>query len=131
MKTALLLAAALSALSFLPQAFAQNQLPPTNVRAPKPALQGTAIPSAKFKKPDLANNLPVYADPSTPKVRSTDWNAPGVYNLHYMNDAQFAQFEKVHRTAVMEARCYIGQDPDPNIRGLMRGRWGVLKLGNC
>ena len=58
-------------------------------------------------------------DPQTPTVRAKDWNAPGATNLKYMNDAQFAEFQKMHPTAVMRERCYIGQDPDINIRTQM------------
>jgi hypothetical protein len=69
MRTALLTAIALVALS--PLAIAQNQLAATTVPAPK---------AAEPVNPDAA------VDPTMPKVRANDRNAPGGGRLHWMID---------------------------------------------
>lgn len=131
MKTALLMATTLVAVSALSQAFAQNRLPPTTVRPPavrpvtthniQPAPVYNPVPSSGYVDAN-ANPLNPNAviDPTTPNVRSGDWNAPGAVNLHYMTDTQFAAFETAHPSAVIVNRCYLGQDPDVQIRSKMR-----------
>jgi hypothetical protein len=122
MKSISFVAAGILALSPVSLAFAQNQLPSTIVTAPKPVAKPRVQPrviarTAPSQGETYAGSvLPVHPDPSTPNVRGKDWNAPGVMNLHYMNDVQFAAFQAAHPTAVFYGRCYAGQDPDPNIR---------------
>jgi hypothetical protein len=115
------MAAAALVLSPPSLSLAQNQLPTTTVtspkRKPKPP---TPAPSPPRTNTDTASVLPVHPDPESPKVRARDWNAPGVMNLYYMTDAQFAAFQAAHPTAVFWGRCYAGQDPDPNIRAFLR-----------
>jgi hypothetical protein len=103
-------------------ALAQNALPATNVTAPKPNPKPkVTVPTrAAPTRSDVdAAGLPTHPDP-TSKVRAHDWNAPGVLDLGYMTDAQFATFQAAHPTATFFGRCYMGQDPDPNIRFNMR-----------
>src|SRR5205807_4205148 len=115
MRTVLLTATALVALSSL--AVAQNQLPPTTVTSPKikPMSTSSYVPVTGNGNLDANLNPNASIDPTMPKVRARDWNAPGVANLHYMTERQFAEFQRIHPTAVMPNRCYIGQDPDINI----------------
>jgi hypothetical protein len=137
MRTALLAATALVAVSFLSQSFAQNQLPPTTVRAPKPkpitAPVYVPVPSNGNLNANANPTDPnAVIDPTSPNVRAKDWNAPGAVNLHYMTDAQFAAFEMKHPSAVVINRCYVGQDPDLQVRSQMRaalGRSGVSCVG--
>lgn len=137
MRTALLVATALVAVSSLSQSFAQNQLPPTRVTAPKPKpiIAPVYVPVPSNGNLDAnANPLNPNAvvDPTLPNVRANDWNAPGAVNLHYMTDAQFAAFEMKHPSAVIVNRCYVGQDPDLQIRSRMRqsqGRSGISCVG--
>ena len=128
MKSVAFVAAAALALSPLSLALAQNQLPSTTVTAPKPAAKRIARPSVTTRVAPAPSEtyagsvLPVHPDPSTPNLRAKDWNAPGVMNLHYMSDVQFAAFQAAHPTAVFFARCYVGQDPDPNIRARLMSK---------
>jgi hypothetical protein len=121
MKSALFAAAAMLALSPVTTALAQNQLPTTNVAAPKPKPRVVTRTAPERNGIDAAG-IPIHPDPETPHVRAHDWNAPGVLNLHYMTDAQFVAFQAAHPTAVFWGRCYAGQDPDPNIRAFLRRR---------
>lgn len=131
MRIALLAATALVALSPLTLAVAQNELPATRVTGakpkPKPISVPVYVPVASNGNLD-ANANTIYPntviDPGTPKVRAGDWNAPGAVNLRHMNDRQFAEFQRMHPTAVIKDRCYVGQDPDPNIRAQMNGALG-------
>jgi hypothetical protein len=95
---------------------AQNLLPATTVTAPK-----SKPPRAVRRQVSTPADplLPVHPDPNS-KVAARAWNAPGVLNLQYMTDAQFAEFQRAHPTATFFGRCYMGQDPDPNIRFTMR-----------
>ena len=132
MRNALLATLALETLAliaFSSLASAQNQLPTTNVTAPKrvhpPAATQTQSAGIQTRGGmDAARNsepiLPVTPDPTQPNLKSRDWNAPGMANLHYMTDAQFAAFESAHPSAVFVNRCFIGQDPDIAIRTRMR-----------
>jgi len=128
MRPTLMSAAALIALAPVSLALAQNQLPTTNVTAPKPkahpvitaptqpsAAAPTGAPDAHISGADAQKHFTY--DPS---VHSRDWNAPGVLNLSQMTEAQFAAFEMRHPTAVIINRCYIGQDPDLQIRARIR-----------
>src|SRR5262249_12629436 len=128
MKPALIAAATLLALAPLSLSFAQNSLPTTRVTAPKPVVRPAAYVPVPSSGNYTANSNPTnpnaVIDPTTPNVRAGDWNAPGAVNLHYMTDAQFAAFETAHPTAVIVSRCYIGQDPDLQIRSRMRGAQG-------
>lgn len=130
MRIALLTATALVGLSPLALAVAQTQLPPTTVTAPKPAAHPvvTVTPADRpaMWGQGLPSAMPIYPDPNV-AVRAKDWNAPGVINLHYMTDAQFAAFEAAHPTAVIINRCYVGQDPDAQIRSQMRRAHGGAK----
>jgi len=94
---------------------AQNALPATTVTAPKPKPARTVRRQVIAPADPL---LPVHPDPNS-KVGARAWNAPGVLNLQYMTDAQFAEFQRAHPTAQFFGRCYMGQDPDPNIRFTM------------
>ena len=123
MKSIAFVAAAALALSPLSPALAQNQLPATNVTAPKPKPKPPVTTHVEpSRSTDSASILPDHPDPETPKVRSRDWNAPGVMNLHYLTEAQFVAFQAAHPTAVFYGRCFAGQDPDPNIRAFFRRR---------
>jgi hypothetical protein len=115
-------AAAILALSPISLALAETQLPTTIVTAskPKPARAAVVTRTAPSRSTSSAAILPDHPDPSTPHVRARDWNAPGVMNLEYMTDVQFAAFQAAHPTAVFVGRCYTGQDPDPNIRASFR-----------
>jgi hypothetical protein len=130
MKSALVVAAAMLALSPASLALAQNQLPVTYVTAPKPKPKPAVVPRVATSRSAVdSTGLPVYPDPETPHVRARDWNAPGVMNLNYMTEAQFVAFQAAHPTAVFYGRCYAGQDPDLNIRATFRrhppfGCWG-------
>jgi len=95
---------------------AQNLLPATMVTAPK-SKPARAVRGQVSAPVDPL--LPVHPDPNS-KVAARAWNAPGVLNLQYMTDAQFAEFQRAHPTATFFGRCYMGQDPDPNIRFTMR-----------
>jgi hypothetical protein len=121
MKSRWAVAGALLALSPISLAVAQTQLPTTTVTGskpkPRPAIVTHAAPSRSTVD---STGLPIYPDPETPHVRARDWNAPGVMNLNYMTEAQFAAFQTAHPTAVFYGRCYAGQDPDPNIRAFLR-----------
>jgi hypothetical protein len=105
---------------------AQTVLPTTTITAPKPkphrAVQGpVSIPAGSI--------LPEHPDPNS-KVGARAWNAPGVLNLDHMTDAQFAEFQRAHPTATFFGRCYMGQDPDPNIRFTMRRiQFGIICKG--
>ena len=131
MKSAWVVAAAIAALSPVSLALAQNQLPTTNVTQPKPAAKPATVTHAAPSRSttNSASIVPDRPDPETPHVRARDWNAPGVMNLNYMTEAQFAEFQKMHPTTVFYGRCYAGQDPDLNIRATFRrhpphGCWG-------
>jgi hypothetical protein len=108
------------ALSPTAAALAQNQLPATNITQPKPRTEIITHGAPPRSTTNSASILPDHPDPSTPHVRARDWNAPGVMNLEYMTDVQFAAFQAAHPTAVFVGRCYTGQDPDPNIRATFR-----------
>jgi hypothetical protein len=95
---------------------AQNLLPPTTVTAPKSKPARTVHRQVNAPADPL---LPNHPDPDS-KVGARAWNAPGVLNLQHMTDAQFAEFQRAHPTATFFGRCYMGQDPDPNIRFTMR-----------
>jgi len=128
MKSTWVAATAILALSPLSTALAQNQLPATIINQPKPK-PAIVAHAARSRSTVDATGLPIYPDPETPHVRARDWNAPGVMNLNYMTDAQFAAFQAAHPTTVFYGRCYAGQDPDPNIRAFFRrhvphGCWG-------
>jgi hypothetical protein len=140
MKLTLLVAAAVVALSSAPLALAQNSLPTTTVTAPKPPVHPVITTRAPAPAAPLSNPVtrgqmntmppvPLYPDPNF-NVRAKDWNAPGGINLHYMTDEQFAQFEMLHPTAVIINRCYIGQDPDLQVRSQLRKAYGGVK-GIC
>ena len=120
MRFALVVAAAMMALSPVSTARAQTQLPTTTVVAPKPKPRAADATRAAPINP--ASILPEHPDPETPRVRARDWNAPGVMNLNYMTEAQFVAFQAAHPTAVFWGRCYAGQDPDLNIRAFLRRR---------
>jgi hypothetical protein len=133
MKPASVAAAAVIALTSAQLALAQNRLPPTNVTAPKPKahpvvtaptkpVTGTASAAAPIGAPDAHISAADAQKHFTydPSVHSKDWNAPGIVNLHYMTEAQFAAFEMRHPTAVIIDRCYVGQDPDLQIRSRIR-----------
>ena len=120
MKSAIVVAAAMLALSPVLTARAQNQLPATNVTAPR--LKPRAPIATRAAPTNSASILPEHPDPETPRVRAKDWNAPGVLNLNYMTEAQFVAFQAAHPTAVFWGRCYAGQDPDLNIRAFLRRR---------
>jgi len=123
MKSVIVVAAAMAALSPVSAALAQTRLPTTIVVAPKskpkPAVVARAAPPQSTLDPA---GLPVHPDPETPHVRARDWNAPGVMNLNYMTETQFVAFQAAHPTAVFYGRCFAGQDPDPNIRAFFRRR---------
>ena len=117
MKSVMAVAAVLLALSPVSLALAENQLPTTNIVAPKPKPKPrVAVRPPSRPAIDQTSILPDHPDPETPNVRARDWNAPGAMNLNYMTDAQFAAFQAAHPTAVFQGRCFAGQDPDPNIR---------------
>ena|SRR5947209_2378174 len=99
---------------------AQNQLPTTVVSSPKrkPKIAVVTRPPPRRGALDSAG-VPVHPDPNS-GVRGRDWNAPGVLNLGYMTDAQFAAFQAAHPTATFWGRCFMGQDPDPAIRFNMK-----------
>jgi hypothetical protein len=121
MKAALFAAAAMLALSPVSAGLAQTQLPTTHITAPKPKPKPVVgIRAAPSQRGIDSAGLPIHPDPETPHVRARDWNAPGVMNLEYMTDTQFAAFQAAHPTAVFVGRCYTGQDPDPNIRASFR-----------
>jgi hypothetical protein len=133
MKPALIAAAAVIALTSAQLASAQNSLPTTNVRAPKPKahpvvaaptkpVTGTASAAAPIGSPDSHLSAADAQKHFTydPSVNSKDWNATAALNLHYMTDAQFAAFEMRHPTAVFIDRCFVGQDPDLAIRSRIR-----------
>jgi hypothetical protein len=133
MKPALIAAAAVIAFSSGQLALAQNKLPTTTVTAPKPKarpvvtaptkpITGTPSASAPIGAPDAQIGAADAQKHFTydPSVHSKDWNAPGVVNVSRMTDAEFAAFEMRHPTAVFLARCYLGQDPDLQIRARIR-----------
>jgi hypothetical protein len=122
-RTAFIAAAALTLLAPASLSFAQNQLPTTTVAAPKqkPRTTPASRPTPPAQTSANSNSaLPAHPDPAYPNIHVKDWNAPGMLNLHYMNDAQFAAFQAMHPTTVFYGRCYSGQDPDDNIRGWLR-----------
>ena len=138
MRTALL-AAVLVALAPLTAAFAQNQLPTTNVRPAKPRITAPTrvAPTPPIGSPDShisaadAQKHFTY-DPSVhyqppQQVKPGDWNAPGVLNLNYMTEAEFHAFQWAHPTAVFFGRCYLGQDPDLATRSSLR-RGGIMTV---
>ena len=144
MKPALIAAAAVIVLTSAQLALAQNNLPTTNVTAPKPKAHpvvtaptkpatGTASAAAPIGAPDAHISAADAQKHFTydPSVNSKDWNAPAVLNLHNMTDAQFAAFEMRHPTAVFVNRCYIGQDPDLQIRSHMRAHAGGRLMSWC
>jgi len=98
MKSVAFVAAAALALSPLSLAFAQNQLPATNVTAPKPKPTPPVVNHQVSRAPvdNSGQILPEHPDPETPRVRARDWNAPGVMNLNYMTEAQFVAFQAAH-----------------------------------
>ena len=125
-------AIALVALAPLTAAFAQNQLPTTNVRPAKPRIVAPTriAPTPPIGSPDShisaadAQKHFTY-DPSVhyqspQQVKPGDWNAPGVLDLSRMTEAEFHAFQWAHPTAVFWGRCYMGQDPDISIRHVMR-----------
>ena len=141
MKSALIAAAVLTALSPVSLALAQNNLPTTTVTAPKPkarhvvtaptpsdtraGLTATATglaPTSPIGSPDSHLSAADAQKHFTydPSVNSKDWNATAAINLHTMTDAQFAAFEMRHPTAVFIDRCFVGQDPDLAIRSRIR-----------
>jgi hypothetical protein len=111
-----LITGAILAVSLSPPLSAQTVLPPTTITAPKPKPHGSVQRQVIMPAGSL---LPEHPDPNS-KVGARAWNAPGVLNLDYMTDAQFAEFQRAHPTATFFGRCYMGQDPDPNIRFTMR-----------
>jgi hypothetical protein len=130
MRIALLAATAVVALSPLTFAVAQSQLPATTITAPKPAAH-PVVASIPADRPamwgqGLPSAMAVYPDPNV-HVRAKDWNALGVLNLHFMTDAQFAAFEAAHPNAVIVNRCFLGEDPDLQIRSQMRRAHGGAK----
>jgi hypothetical protein len=121
--------AALFAILPLSFATAQNQLPTTTVRPPKPPI---GAPDSHLAAEQAQQHFT--RDPSVPyttpgPVQPNDWNAPAVMNLRDLSDAQFAQFQAAHPTAVIINRCYVGQDPSLHVRSQMRKAYGGLK--NC
>jgi hypothetical protein len=107
--------------------FAQTLLPTTTVVAPKERTVRTRsashpVPAPKPAIADLSSGLPAHSDPAYPNIHVRDWNAPGMLNLHYMSDVQFAAFKAMHPTTAFYGRCYAGQDPDENIRAWLRSR---------
>lgn len=121
MRLVALCASAMLAVSPGSVAVAQNVLPSTNVTAPKsnPRPKVTVTTRAAPRNDIDSAGLPAHPDPNS-KVRARDWNAPGMLDLGYMTDAQFVAFQAAHPTATFFGRCYMGQDPDPNIRFTMR-----------
>jgi len=124
-KSTLIAAGAL--LMFSSLCFAQTRLPTTIVAAPKerPVRTPPASHPALAPKPAIADSrsgLSAHPDPAYPKIHVHDWNAPGMLNLHYMSDVQFAAFKAMHPTTAFYGRCYAGQDPDENIRAWLRSR---------
>jgi len=128
MRLTLMSAAALIALAPVSLALAQNTLPTTNVTAPKPRAHPvvTAPTQPRVAAPTGAPDAQIGAADAQkhftydPSVHSKDWNAPGVVNVSRMTDAEFAAFEMRHPTAVFVNRCYLGQDPDLQIRAKIR-----------
>lgn len=123
MKTGLL-AAAFIALVPLTTALAQNQLPTTNVRPPKPVVTApVGAPDSHISGADAQKHFTydpsVLYQPPT-RVKPGDWNAPGTLDLSYMSEAEFVSFRRAHPTSEFWGRCFMGQDPDPLIRNGMR-----------
>jgi hypothetical protein len=127
MRFAFFASVTLACLAAAGSSLAQNQLPTTVITAPKPTPK-PKVPNvgSQAPTPSDANALPDHPDP-TSRLRARDWNAPGVIDLSYMTDAQFVAFQAMHPTATFWGRCYMGQDPDPAIRFVMRrNQAGIL-----
>jgi hypothetical protein len=122
MKTVWIAAAALLAVSTITTAVAQNRLPETTIKLPKhvkPSSEPDADLTAQQAQQNFTRDPSVHYQPPS-VVRPGDWNAPGVMDTENMTEVQFAQLKALHPTAVFWSRCYTGQDPDPNIRHLMK-----------
>ena len=121
-------AAVLIALAPVSLALAQTRLPTSIVTAPKPKAHPVVTaptrvaPTPPIGSPDSQISAADAQKHFTydPSVHSKDWNAPGVVNVMRMSEAEFAAFEMRHPTAVFINRCYLGQDPNLQIRARIR-----------